>query len=498
MKSNLQTVSIPREMKSQHVFKDIELEGVIPEYSPDISRLVRVDASPYVESVKCSEKCEISGRIIFGLLYESDYKSKLAYTTFTVPFELKCDIASARETYPTVKCDCTYLTCRLLGQRKVSVKAKLEGVVSGVQVDDFTMASNMGDDLNTYFKTTMLSATIPVAKAETSCEIKENIRLNEVVSSVVYANATFSKPEAEAFETSASVRSYMEIHALCELENGEYKMFEQKIPVEVSVKSDSISSDSILDGEIDNVDLSAVADLDEYGENKLINVRCTVKASLTVKKASDITLPLDAFCKKQECKCERTPVVIDQTKKQSGKSISLERTHSAEGEIDSVISSDTFIEIFEARPTANTLLVKGKAKTEVLAKSGESVVSRTFTDDFEDSVPFDCDTTPEIAGVTVFESKAELYGDTLNLKAMAFVDIETTEHNQYDVLTMLELGEAVESASGGFKFYYPDSDETVWDIAKKYHIDPQRILTENAENLDQDGRLVGKRYVSIR
>ena len=131
MKSELQTISLPKAIKPEHCFKDIETEGVLPDYSPDISRLVRVDAAPCVENVRCDDKCEISGKLVFGLLYESDYKSKLAYTTFTVPFELKCDALAAKEIYPDVRCDCTYLTCRLLGQRKVSIKAKLDAYVIG-------------------------------------------------------------------------------------------------------------------------------------------------------------------------------------------------------------------------------------------------------------------------------------------------------------------------------------------------------------------------------
>ena len=107
MKSELQTISLPKAIKPEHCFKDIETEGVLPDYSPDISRLVRVDAAPCVENVRCDDKCEISGKLVFGLLYESDYKSKLAYTTFTVPFELKCDALAAKETYPDVRCDCT-------------------------------------------------------------------------------------------------------------------------------------------------------------------------------------------------------------------------------------------------------------------------------------------------------------------------------------------------------------------------------------------------------
>lgn len=498
MKSNLQTISIPKLIKPERCFKDIELEGVLPDYSPDISRLVRVDASPYVESVKCDTKCEISGRIIFGLLYESDYKSKLAYTTFQTPFELKCDHVPAKESYPDMKCECTYLTCRLLGQRKVSVKAKIDASVSGTQVDDFTVVEPDSGDLNMFFKTNELNVSLPVARTEAVAEIKENIRLDEAVASVIYAQAVFAPAETEAFDTSASVKSSMALNALCELPDGSYKMISKNVPIEVSVKSDAINSDCELDAALDYSELSAVADLDEYGENKIINMKCTLRATATVRKNSKLVLPVDAFNRKHSCKCVCSDAAIDAYVPQTGKTVSIERSHATDGDLTAVLGSTSSYEITEMHQSGDLLNIKGKVKTDVLAQSGESVVSRTFSDEFEDSMPYSGDGEPVFIDVSVFESKAELYGDALNIRTMAFIKPEYTERKQLSILTSVELGEAEEAQSHGFRFYYPDQNETLWDIAKKYRTDPERLKTDNADRLNDDGKLVGKRYLCIK
>ena len=57
---------------------------------------------------------------------------------------------------------------------------------------------------------------------------------------------------------------------------------------------------------------------------------------------------------------------------------------------------------------------------------------------------------------------------------------------------------ADEPVGGGFRFYYPDESETIWDIAKKYRVDPERLMSDNAESIAPDGRLNGKRYITIR
>ena len=387
---------------------------------------------------------------------------------------------------------------RLLGQRKVSIKAKLDAVMTGVRVDDITVAKADGSDLNTFFKTETLAVSLPVARAEAEAEIKENLRIGEAVASVVYSTAVFAPAETEAFDTSAAVKADMHISTLCELPDGGYRMYAHTVPVEVSVKNDAVNGDSTLEAKMDYSELSAVADLDEYGENKVINLHCNVRAAVTVRQEGEVTLPLDAFSRKHTCKCTRDDADFDIRVPQAGKTVSLERSHETDGDISAVLGSATAFEIGEAKVSGNMLLVRGKAKTDVLAQSGESVVSRTFTDDFEDSIPFSGDIVPSVGDITVFESKAELYGDTLNIRAMAFVGLSGDEHRHIPVLAAVELGDADEPVGGGFRFYYPDESETIWDIAKKYRVDPERLMSDNAESIAPDGRLNGKRYITIR
>ena len=81
---------------------------------------------------------------------------------------------------------------------------------------------------------------------------------------------------------------------------------------------------------------------------------------------------------------------------------------------------------------------------------------------------------------------------------MAFVGLSGDEHRHIPVLAAVELGDADEPVGGGFRFYSPDESETIWDIAKKYRVDPERLMSDNAESIAPDGRLNGKRYITIR
>ncbi len=500
MKSNLQSVSLPAVIKGEHYFKDIELEGVVAEYSPDISRLIRVEASPYTEGVEKGangEKTTVSGQVIFGILYESDYKSKLAYTTFTVPFEVSCEISLSNECYPQIKCDCTYLTCRLLGGRKVSLKAKLDVSVSGTRAEQVTLVSPESDSLETFFKTQSVTMPVPVGQTENTTEIKENIRLEQPVSSVVCASATLSPEKTEVYDTSATLKAEMNVSSLCELENGDYKTFESKFPVEISLTDDKIKSDTLLECNLEHRELSVVADLDEYGENRMLNLSADLKATAVIFQNETVAFPLDAFNKKHTCNCTKNVAAYQVKYPKQGRGMSFERSHSVNGEFDIILSATAFTEITEQKSTENGVFVKGRIKTEILAKSGESVVSKSYTDDFEDNIAYDGDGIPTQINISVYDCKASVYGDNVNIKTTAFASVEGEKRFAEQVLTNVEIEDDKLEIPGGFKFYYPDSGETVWDIAKKYHVDPERLARENAESLTEDGKLSGKRYVKV-
>ena len=98
--------------------KDMELDGTLPDYAPDITRLIRIDAKIKKPEVPInSNKAEMNCTVDFGILYESDYNPGLAYVvipgsfsqSLTVPTSWKLTDASV---------NCAYLTCKL-GPRKL-------------------------------------------------------------------------------------------------------------------------------------------------------------------------------------------------------------------------------------------------------------------------------------------------------------------------------------------------------------------------------------------
>ena len=82
MKASTRTVYLPRRICHTTSEKEITLENPLPDLSPDISRLIRAEATAYPEQTEAGKDgVTVSGRVVFGLLYETDYKRSEEHTS---------------------------------------------------------------------------------------------------------------------------------------------------------------------------------------------------------------------------------------------------------------------------------------------------------------------------------------------------------------------------------------------------------------------------------
>ncbi|MEG2003092.1 MAG: DUF3794 domain-containing protein [Clostridia bacterium] len=502
MKSKTKTVQIPKSINPVCCYKDIELDSALPDFSPDISRLVRIDATPYVENLKCEEKCEIKGKLVFGLLYESDYKSKLSYVTFTSDVVQKCDIGTFSSCFPEAKMCCTYLTCRLLGQRRFSIKAKIETTVCGTTINDFTVAETENGDLNTFFKTADIPVLMPSGEYKNEFDFKQFAKSDKPITAVIYSNATISPPETAISEKAANIKANITVKTLCELEGNEneYSLFTNTFPVEINMNGDLITENSLVNTSLLITELSVIPDLDEYGENKIMNIKYIIKANALSREKAFLTVAADGFCGKNECECEYSSLSYDEPCQSAEKNIIFEKTFSSDGNmLEKIIDTQTDLVVTSKTVKDGMLNLKIKAKSDVLAKSDGSILSLSFSDDFEESLPFDSAAAVGDISIFPFEVSSTLYGnDSVSIRVMAFVKASGNVKTSQSTLSTLNIGDSFANSESGFVIYYPDADEDAWEVAKKYHTSPKKLLDGNRDIFDVSGKLKsGKRFVRV-
>ena len=109
--------------------KETEFDGNLPEYCPDVIRLIRVDCTPYVDGCECTaDKIHMHGRIVYDVLYETDRKNKLRYCSFTQEFRHSADLPmhELENMQAVCRAACSKITCKMLSPRRLVLRARLE------------------------------------------------------------------------------------------------------------------------------------------------------------------------------------------------------------------------------------------------------------------------------------------------------------------------------------------------------------------------------------
>jgi len=110
-------------------------ETIVPDYCPDIARIVRTDGRIYLHSRQMRDgKAEISGTVRIGVLYTPDGEKGLRTLEFAMPFTVESDRGSFPQCRSlNAEAELAALETRLLNPRKVFTRCKLLCRVTGYQ-----------------------------------------------------------------------------------------------------------------------------------------------------------------------------------------------------------------------------------------------------------------------------------------------------------------------------------------------------------------------------
>ena len=110
-------------------------ETIVPDYCPDIARIIETDGKVYLHSRELREgKAELSGTVRVTVLYTPDGESGIRTLEFAMPFTAESDgRALPNCQYLTAETETEFLETRMLNPRKVFTHCKLVTHVCGYQ-----------------------------------------------------------------------------------------------------------------------------------------------------------------------------------------------------------------------------------------------------------------------------------------------------------------------------------------------------------------------------
>lgn len=493
-------ILIPKKLFTSRVDKDLELDATIPEFSPDVSRIVKVDCTPFTESVVIQDgKATLKGKAVYDVLYETDYKRRLRCCNFTQEFSQTIPIpkGGAINLQAFAESECERISCKLLSPRRVSVKACLSTKFD-IEGETPVKAVAVTEDKDSFFRKKTIGFDGKTVVHESLYKFSELLSLTQSerpIGEIVCGSVDLRTPAVTLSPGKAEVKTVATIRALCEEENAEGKYFSsvKSLPINIDCGNEAIAEHKGVSIDLDAVECKLSPELDQYGESRVIKSEFSVNLRMRINDRFAHTVADDMFEKGFDSIPVRANVALPHAHSETESSFSTEIKLSPLSPKPEILLDasarclKTACETDEAGIKACGLFV-----TTLLCDTAEGVQSFDCPIPFERAFPADVPNSlsSATASVSPDEVIATLHSDgsaTVRIIATARISLFTETEESFISEVTKRTARSSEVDGATLVYCFPTEDEDLWSISKLYRADPESIKESNPSHFDEGG-----------
>lgn len=488
----------------------VELDYILPDYYPDIFRLIRCRVTPVITDCSVSgDKLNYELRCDIRILYCGEEDSVIRCVSQSQSFSRSVDLGSfcgSPEFTLIPKTD--HVNYRAVNKRRldmrgaVSVKIKVTGEKEQEVISD---AFGMNIQLR---KTPVRFASGRVT-ADKTIQISDETELSQAqpaVLSVIGVRCIPGECEKKVISGKLLAKGDVDVELLyaCERDGeGAVEPMSFTLPYSQIIDIDEMDEGFECSIVPEVISCEVVPAPGKTGENRVLKCETELMLRCRGVRTSTVMLVTDAYSTVYPCtsetseiRTEQIPVIYDESFRSSVKM--------AEG--DSV--PQTVYAMWCTPKNINTrisedgtgLTVTGMLTWSMAAKDSSGMIVMPDKDEaFEELIPLEEDLSGSsvTADITVREVSYNISPEgVLTAKADIGARISVTGSGTVRALTELSVDDSVKKERDGdysIKLYFGVENEDVWDIAKRYSTSAAAVMEENelpGEKLESGGMLL--------
>jgi len=494
---------IPKKFISSKVDKDLEFDSPLPEYCPDIARIIKVDCTPFSESCEISDgKAMVSGKAVYDVLYETDYKNRLRCCTFTQDFSQSIPIPRNNAENITAFCNvvCERISCKLLSSRRLVVKSTLKAHFE-IEGETSVTALAVNEDKETFFRKKTIGFDGRTILHEGNYKFGDSLSLaqsEKCIGEIICGNVVLQAPQVTLSPGRAEIKSSASVHALCEEENneGKYYMSVKTLPINIEYTNDAIEDYKNISVSLEPYDAEFSPELDQYGESRVIKTAFSVKMCMKINEPKAHTVAEDMF----EKEFDSIPVIASATLPHLVSK--NESSFSAEAKLPPMSPKPETLLDSSARDYGSTveinkdgITINGAFFVTLLADTEEGIQSFDHSIPYQQFIPLELQNgkTNVVADSMPVEVVSTLHSDgsaTVRVIATAKVYVYSESEETFISEVSKRTARQTESDGPSLTYCFAKKDEALWDIAKLYRVDPESIIFANPKRFDNSGALL--------
>ena len=511
---------IPVSLCNERGLCEISEDFALPEYLPEIRRVLRVGAVVSKPSrYLAASSLKLSGTVDYGVLYVGS-DGRVYSTSFSDDYEMSLPFDDGADRDPDCElsviadafaCD---VTVKVTGARKLNIRSRIgaEAKVMG------ELWVHGGSELPRESHVQRLVKTIGYSR-ESFGENSEMEAVDELELSpgerYVCSDCRILIEGGTAHEGYAECRGTAVMRHVIEKASGELYGISRRIPFNESVEAHEMTSGVpvTVSGRCNAIIKS---EGDAAGENEAPTVTVSAHISLAVRGYQTLCMCYvkDAFSTLCENENQMRTVELPVLYSCGNKNITISETVSSD-ELDGLSdTSDVKISSAVAEAVADGVelsesgryVINGKCRFYLLFERGEGEEREYFSSDTEvpfryecaegGALPTDCAISAQAVDV-----RARIDGDKLDVGCELFIAYSFGGREKVECVDVFRMGAALERKKGGYTVCYPDRGESLWSITKKYRAAVDATAKGNGidASLDADSSDLtdGVRYMII-
>lgn len=476
-------------------FAESSVDYTLPDYLGDVRRVLFTKCEARAASLFKADDCEeVSGIVAYNVIY-IDADNKLCSASFSSDYDTSVKTGTDTEVKASASPKVLSYNVRLVGPRKFSAKASVSTLLR-VTSEDLIAAGGTayGGEEKPISATRVLKIHNSLSSERVEREYAEVVeRLDGSIAdevNVLYTSADVVFDGVEASDGEAVVSGTLVLSAVIQDADSPIYFVEKRVPIEERIPFEDVSADMSLIPEGTVVSLSSNVNRDEEGSEVVISA--VVEYAVVGEYNEEVMVTTDAYLKKFAVENTYSDYayseLVDSQTVSESLSSDITREEIFGDALREIVYLEAIPKIEEMSFEGAKTLIRGDMKLSGLAsvndEDGEiSYTGLKFTVPFE--LAFKCNAVEgDSFKCNIRASCPTSTIDTDRIKLAYTVSCDVTATRARCEKILIESSsvgdERLESVAGRITVYYPDSDESLFSVAKKFHTTPEKIAEDNA------------------
>lgn len=494
---NREDYKILKTITDNSVEECVEAELSLPEYMPEILRIIKSEAEPKINSCRLvGERVTVDGLCELRMIYTAEDGCIYAFSQ-SRPFTRHCENAGFSDALDVAgDVSVSYVNCRATGTKRAEIKA---GVVIKV-----TAYSEKKEEIISLGNTKGIEVkSVPVRGMSLGCRKTRSFSMNDTVS--------LSTPSAFIISTRASaictdirkINNKVMVKGdavvdICYVNAGDKSRTEHikhSIPVNQILEFDGMEErfTGNVTLKVTAVDILQKNEADGIGN--AFDISLGVDASVTMWEEKELLVICDAYAVGTSVELKKQSREFYAALDEIRETYIFKDNFSVSGEgVSSILNAVGEVTSAQVKLEKGNLCINGSISLSLLIKdtSGAlSSISKMLDYKFERGISFEEQPIVCVPDITVSAVDcAEKGNNSIDVRVEIRIIGSVFGKILLDAVTDITESETmVERNNNAITVYFPDKEESLWAIARRYNTTVDAIASENELEGDTTGDL---------